>query len=113
MPWYTSIEESYNGKNVEVCYWRECWGIRGDILHILHIDEDNSYHYNIESDNIPAIIKALEKYLNKEYWDANANSIWEYDEYFDNNIQNIRNLLWLKEYLEENPDAECYFYDSY
>ena len=53
------------------------------------------------------------KYLDKEYYEDNADSIWEYPEYKDNIQQSIINLMWLKMYMESHPEVTAYFYDSY
>ena len=53
------------------------------------------------------------KYLDREYYDENADSIWEYDEYKENIQHSIINLVWLRVYMETHPDVTCYFYDSY
>ena len=53
------------------------------------------------------------KYLDKEYYENNADSIWEYNEYKDNIQQSIINLMWLKMYMESHPEVIAYFYDSY
>ncbi len=115
IPWYVSVDYRSNNTKVEVCYWRKCWGIRGEILDIFDEQDimSGGYEYQIKSEHISKIVKVIKKYLNKKYWEENARSIWEYREYFPRNIQNIINLLWLKRYLKENPNVECYFYDSY
>jgi hypothetical protein len=112
-PWFVSFpfDNDYDNK-LDVCYWRKCWGIRNEIKRILHL-KDNEYKCKVEEDDIPAIIRILEKYLDKDYWDDNAESIWIYDEYKPHLIQQIKNLLWLREYLRTYKRAECYFYDSY
>jgi len=97
---------------ITVAYWRKCWGIRRDILWLLS-GNDQDHNTPVEAEDIPAIVRILEKFLSKEYWDENAESIWEFDEYVDNLIQQIINLKWLYSYMQEHPEVECYFYDSY
>lgn len=100
--------------SIDICYYRKCWGIRNDILSILHVTENNDSHTNVDAEDIPAIIKALEKYCSKEYWDANADSIWEFEEVFEFTlIQQIINLKWLYSYMLEHSEVTCYFYDSW
>ena len=53
------------------------------------------------------------KYLDREYYDENADSIWEYDDYKENIQHSIINLMWMRVYMEAHPDVTCYFYDSY
>ena len=119
LPWFVNIElDKYSDDRItyeyEITYFRKCWGIRGEVCMLLHSPEDGGYS-TIDPEDIPAIIRILEKYSEKEYWDENADSIWEYDEQIHNIRQTIKNLLWLKEYLENNKDNvdECYWYDSY
>ena len=51
--------------------------------------------------------------FDKEYYEDNANSVWEYEEMQEANLQYYMNLMWVKSYLESNPSVELYFYDSY
>lgn len=98
---------------IELIYFRKCWGIRGEILAKLHCVEDNDSETPVESEDILPIVKILMKYLDKEYYEDNADSIWEYPEYKDNIQQSIINLMWLKMYMESHPEVTAYFYDSY
>lgn len=75
--------------------------------------EDNDSETPVEAEDILPIVKILMKYLDKEYYEDNADSIWEYNEYKDNIQQSIINLLWLKVYMESHPDVTATFYDSY
>lgn len=43
----------------------------------------------------------------------NADSIWEFEEAYDNIQQSIINLIWLKTYMDKHSDVMCHFYDSY
>lgn len=120
-PWYVNCKyESWLDKNkdyheLEVLYYRKCWGIRGEINALLHLWNNEECIKNVDPEDIPAIIRILEKYLDKEYYENNADSIWEYDEMINHLIQDIKNLCWFKEWLENNQDdvIECYWYDSY
>lgn len=99
--------------DVELIYFRKYWGIRSEILCKLHCTEDNDSETCIDAEDIIPIVKILMKYLDKEYYEGNANSIWEYEEAYDNIQQSIINLMWLKIYMESHPDVQCYFYDSW
>ena len=104
---------NYDG-GIDICYWRKCWGIRNDILSWLHVTEKNDSHTNVDAEDIPGIIEILENYCSKEYWDDNADSIWDFSEAIDFMlIQQIINLKWLYNYMLEHPEVTCYFYDSY
>ena len=108
---------------VEVAYWRKCWGIRDAIVNKLHLPiesedyklnakfENGDYKLNVE--DIAAIIKILKPFFSEDYWNEYADSIWEFNEYFDNMLQIMINLKWLQMYMKINPDIEVVFYDSY
>lgn len=113
LPWYVEM-----GEFDDICYWRKCWGIRDDIVRLLHMDGKGGT-CNLEAEDIPAIIRVIEKYITggQAYWDEAGHSIWEFSEIKENLLQNVGNLLWLKEELERR-EAEgitdfAYFYDSY
>ena len=106
----------YQNDEYELCYWRKCWGIRNDILDILyhHTDDiDSTYEFKIVYTDVQKIIDVLVNYLDRKYWDDNADSIWDYEEMRIPLVYNIFILGWLKDYLKENPETEVYFYDSY
>lgn len=101
-------------KNIcELVYFRKMWGIRGEILDKLHCEWNNDSFTKVDTEDIIPLVKILHKYLDEKYYDGNASSIWEYSEAYDNIQQSIINLIWLKTYMEQHPDVECYFYDSW
>lgn len=75
--------------------------------------ELNDSETPVEAEDVLPIVKILMQYLNEKYYDENADSIWEYEDYKNNIQQSIINLMWLKMYMESHPDVTCYFYDSY
>lgn len=75
--------------------------------------EPNDSETPVEAEDVLPIVKILMQYLNEKYYDENADSIWEYEDYKDNIQQSIINLLWLKMYMESHPEVTAYFYDSY
>lgn len=113
LPWFVEIDEFQ-----DICYWRKCWGIRDDIVRILHMGDDGG-EQNLDAEDIPAIIRVIKKYITggQEYWDENGRSIWEFSEIKDRLLQSFMNLLWLKGELErreqEGINDFVYFYDSY
>ena len=109
MPW--GWEE--NREEQHLIYFRKHWGIRGEILAKLHRKDDNDSETSVDAEDIIPIVKILMKYLDKEYYDDNADSIWEYEDAHDHIQQSIINLMWLKMYMESHPEVECYFYDSW
>ena len=112
IPSYVRLPWDCRDEDVEIAYFRKCWGIRGEIIRLLHV-KDNEYKISVEKEDIIPIVKILMKYLDREYYDENADSIWEYDEYKENIQHSIINLMWLRVYMETHPDVTCYFYDSY
>lgn len=96
----------------DIVYFRKCWGIRNEILRLLH-SSDQEYEIPVEEDDLLPIVKILMKYLNEAYYDENADSIWEFEEAYDNIQQSIINLIWLKTYMDQHSDVMCYFCDSY
>lgn len=97
----------------EIVYFRKHWGIRGEILAKLHCTQDNDSETPVDSEDIIPIVKILMKYLDREYYEDNAHSIWEYYEAYNHIQDSIINLIWLKMYMDSHPEVECYFYDSY
>lgn len=95
----------------ELAYWRKCWGIRRAIITVLHGEDGGETP--IEAEDVPALIRALKPFLSKDYWDEESDSIWEYEDHFDNTYKVLLRLEWLKDYLKKNPNVKCYFYDSY
>ena len=112
IPSYVRLPWDCRDEDVEIAYFRKCWGIRNEILEKLHV-KDDEYKIPVEKEDIIPIVKILMKYLDREYYDENADSIWEYDEYKENIQHSIINLMWLRVYMETHPDVTCYFYDSY
>lgn len=113
IPNFIHYKDDFMGENeVELVYWRKCWGLREVVMGVLHMT-NTDYEKRVEAEDIPAILRALYPFLSKEYWEENADSIWTFEESISNFTQDILNLKWLKGYLEEHPNVECYFYDSY
>ena len=106
------LEQVTEKGELEVAYWRKCWGIRAAIIGVLHMSPDE-YRHSVEIEDIPAIRRELYKFLHPDYWQENAESIWEYDEYIENMLDIVLNLKWLENYMKKHPDVTAYFYDSY
>ena len=64
-------------------------------------------------EKVETIIEILERFLDRDYYNEEGQSIWSYEEYLVHNIECLINLKVLRDYLKEHPDTECYFYDSY
>ena len=113
----TIAEDPYASEKgtMEVCYWRKCWGIRGMVLGAIFAQNlpNEKYRYDLEWKEIENIAEGLVPFLDKEYFDTYAQSIWEYEEMQEQLVQDIINLKWLAWYMKEHPDVEASFYDSY
>ena len=96
---------------VELIYFRKCWGIRDSIMQ--EISGKDNGRTDISREDILKIISAISPFLVKDYYDNFSSSIWEYEEMQCELLQDIKNLLWLYDYMKKNDKIECYFYDSY
>lgn len=97
---------------IEIAYWRKCWGIRNELFEaVKNFKTQSNSKINIE--DIRLILIVIRHFFSKEYWEENSDSIWNFDDYFDYNLQNYMNLFWLYGYMKEHPEVECEFYDSY
>lgn len=115
IPPYVKPRFEGNTEYFDVCYWRKCWGIRRIFLRVLDPEHkyENSCKIPIDAEDIPALQRALKPFFDKKYWEENAESIWEYEDYLNVLLQDWVSLCWLENYLKNNLDSECYFYDSY
>lgn len=106
--------DDIDGKEYQhIAYWRKCWGIRDAILSVLRKDHNSCGEHVIEYDDIRPIMRALKPFLGKDYWDENADSIWEFDEQVENMVDIYIRLAWLDDYMQKHKDLKVYFYDSY
>lgn len=98
----------------EIVYWRKCWGLRGMVLDIATPEKDKEYYYVIDTPNqLIEIIKGLVSFMDKEYWEENADSIWTYEEYKNALTEDLVNFALILGYMKQNPDVYLEFYDSY
>ena len=109
--WSDDDQKTYGYQ--EIAYWRKCWGIREAILRVLRKDQNSCGEHLVEYDDVQAIVRALKPFLSKEYWEENADSIWEYESAVDNLIDTILRLSWLDGFMQTHKDLKVYFYDSY
>lgn len=94
-------------EQVEICYWRKCWGIRNEIIHCFE-----KRPYKIPFDKLDEICNIINKFTKEEYYNMYARSIWDWDEMVDKLKLQITRLEWCKELLKEDK-IELEFYDSY
>lgn len=102
-----------SGNDIEVAYWRKCWGIRDQILTVLGENLEGEGEYILSAFDLKYIIKLLKEFTNRSYWNQYADSIWEFDEFKHNQKSIIRNLKKVYRWMKQDPDLEVYFYDSY
>ena len=98
--------------DIEVAYWRKCWGVRAIILDILGVPSEGADEFKMNRCDVLAVIRAL-KALNKKNWNEGASNFWTWEECKYNHRLNIRRLKRLARIMRKHPDLEVYFYDSY
>lgn len=96
----------------DVCYWRKFWGFRNAVVTEFHQTEECA-DIPLNAEKVGKLRCILEEFLDREFYEDNADSIWDYEEYLIHNIECCENLAWLQNFLEEHPDEKCCFYDSY
>lgn len=109
--------------NMEICYFRKCWGIRDEILDILkanhteyNICEFGGGTYNLDSKDIKDIKKIIKRFLDEDYFNDYADSkVFTYEEYKPVLKKAYKNLGWLRWYLWlcGSNVRRLWFYDSY
>lgn len=103
----------YNS-DVDVCYWRKCWNIRNDIFDVLDKAKDCGESEPLMVEDIDAIIEVLAGYT-KDNWEYGGweGSIWTWAEIQPRLVEQCQSLSELIDLMEEDPEIEVYFYDSY
>lgn len=96
----------------DVCYWRKFWGFRNKVVTEFGQKEDCS-DIPLDAEGVGKLRCILEEFLDRDYYEDEGDSVWEYEEYLIHNINCLKNLEILQNFLEEHPNEECYFYDSY
>lgn len=106
-------EKRDDGKyKYEVCYWRKFLPLRNSILGCIGCRESNDSTTELSIDDLNEIrniiclnLFTLHNDSSGEYWDQSTVA-----QHYGIDLSVIS---WLMEFLEENPLAYCYFYDSY
>jgi len=109
------FNKDYEG-DVEIAYWRKCWGLRNDIMNTFGWRTKSPDEWKFEISTPAQVIDLIEliaKWLDKERWENDGDSIWEYEEVREMLIQQIINLALIHGYMSSNPDVYLVFYDSY
>ena len=101
-------------EEVEILYWRKNWGLRNVIVNYLPRYGNSDWEYIIESPHqIFDLIKIIVSFMDKDFWDKEGDSIWEYDEILPRLQQDIINLAIMAAFMKNNPDVYLIYYDSY
>ncbi len=113
----------HRSNNIEICYFRKCWGIRDEILGVLgnnHPDysliECGGGTYDLDSKDVKDIKKIIKRFLDEDYFNDYADSkIFTYEEYKPILKKAYKNLKWLRWYLWlcGSNVRRLWFYDSY
>ena len=109
------FEKDY-GENVEIAYWRKCWGLRNSIMNHFGWREtpEEQYKFEIETpEQVLQMIEVIAAWLDEEIWLEDGNSIWTYQEIRPILIHNICNFAIVYGWMLSNPDVYIEFYDSY
>ena len=104
----------------EVVYWRKWWGVRNEVMRSFGLGGD-PYRINLIEDNIKDIIEILKSFRNKDRWNYEGMSVWDYEddnieEQIDVDIYVLESLIEVMRQEKELINSgimEIYFYDSY
>lgn len=109
------FSKDYDEESIEIAYARKWWGLRTDLInHIVWDEIKDDYLYVIEDPNkLFDIINVITSWMDKEKWESEGNSIWEYEDVKYTLLNWIINFAFLQEYMRQNPDIYLEFYDSY
>lgn len=109
-PW----DEKFDREGVEILYWRKNWGLRNEVIHEYPTYENSDWEYIIETPTqVFELIKIIVSFMDKEKWEEDGESIWDYNEILPILQQNIINLAVTAAFMKNNPDVYLLFYDSY
>lgn len=110
-PLFVSIVN--NDLEFEPLYWRKCWGIRDKILSILG-DYYVTYEYpHITKEQFVEIYEAHKRWLDKDTWEAEACSIWSYDDIINTLRSDLCTMSYILKHWDDLEIEKIYFYDSY
>lgn len=108
------VWEDSNEDDLEIVYWRKNWGLRNEGVRTFSHSKDNDYEYYLDTvDDVFKLIRIIVSFMNKEKWDSEGSSIWEYEEVISMLQNDIINLCIIAAFMKNNPDIYLIFYDSY
>ena len=108
------FERDYDN-GVEILYWRKNWGLRNKVVDLLApINENKKYDYIIDTPNqVFDLIRIIVSFMDKDKWEEDGDSIWEYDEILPILQRDVINLSIIAAFMKNNSDVYLEFYDSY
>lgn len=110
-PWDEKLDSP---DTVEILYWRKNWGLRNKVVETFPLCDGSDWEYAIEtSQQVFELIKIIVSFMNKETWEEDGDSIWDYDEILPILQRDIINLAIIAAFMKNNPDVYLVFYDSY
>lgn len=111
-PWDEKYDDPEEG--VEILYWRKNWGLRNVVVRTFPCEDASRYSYIIETPaQVFELIRIIISFMDKEKWEEDGNSIWDYEDILPILQQNIINLAIIASFMRNNPDVYWVFYDSY
>lgn len=111
-PW----EEKYDNpeEGVEILYWRKNWGLRNRVVGTFPCEGASEYYYTIETPaQVFELIRIIVSFMDKEKWEEDGDSIWDYNDILPVLQQNVINLAIIASFMQNNSDVYLVFYDSY
>ena len=110
-PWDENLDSP---DAVEILYWRKNWGLRNKVVGTFPLYNDSDWEHVIETpQQVFELIKIIVSFMNKETWEEDGDSIWDYDEILPTLQRDIINLAIIASFMKNNPDVYLIFYDSY
>ena len=110
---YSNVDETIKYKNIEIIYWRKNWGLRNAIIDYFDGENDSGIYEIDTPEQIDAIVGIIFQFLDRDVWDNEGESIWEFEHMKPTLHNNIVNLLLIKEWMKTHQDIYVEFYDSY
>ena len=109
------FDKDYEDDGIEILYWRKNWGLRDAVVHTFPTEDDNNYCYHLieTPQQVFKLIHIIVSFMNKETWEEDGNSIWDYEEILPILEQNVINLAIIAGFMQNNSDVYLIFYDSY
>lgn len=107
----------YCDNGIEIVYWRKNWGLRNEVVNYLSnrstINEYTGEFIIDTPKQVFDIMKIIISFMNKEKWEQEGDSIWDYEEIIDTLQRDVGNLAIIASFMKNNPDVYLIFYDSY